>query len=190
MKKSTILFALLLSVAGGAAFAEESPSGHGHAAHGQAGHHHPEHAKKNEAASKEKKSPVTRRNMAANEIGKEAVCPVTGEKFTVSTETVSVSYKGKAYYFCCPGCDKSFKANPEKYAGKKPAAAGKIYACPMGDYQGDKPGKCPKCGMDLVEKQAPQAKTYICPMGCAGSESDKPGKCPKCGMNLVEKKAD
>lgn len=26
------------------------------------------------------------------------------------------------------------------------------YVCPMGDYEGDKPGKCPKCGMTL-EKQ-------------------------------------
>ncbi len=29
----------------------------------------------------------------------------------------------------------------------------KTYVCPMGHYQTDKPGKCPKCGMDLVEKK-------------------------------------
>lgn len=29
----------------------------------------------------------------------------------------------------------------------------KTYACPMGEYQSSKPGKCPKCGMDLVEKK-------------------------------------
>jgi len=29
---------------------------------------------------------------------------------------------------------------------------------------------------------------YVCPMGCAGSESDRPGKCPTCGMDL-EKRA-
>lgn len=29
----------------------------------------------------------------------------------------------------------------------------KTYVCPMGEYQGSKPGKCPKCGMDLVEKK-------------------------------------
>jgi len=27
------------------------------------------------------------------------------------------------------------------------------YVCPMGDYEGDKPGKCPKCGMTLSEKK-------------------------------------
>lgn len=29
----------------------------------------------------------------------------------------------------------------------------KTYACPMGEYQSSRPGKCPKCGMDLVEKK-------------------------------------
>ena len=36
---------------------------------------------------------------------------------------------------------------------EKKAERSKTYVCPMGDYQGDKPGKCPKCGMDLVEKK-------------------------------------
>ena len=92
------------------------------------------------------------RKVTAEEIGKEAVCPITGEKLIVKEDTGSASYKGKIYYFCCPGCDKSFLANPEKYAKKKTAAA-KVYVCPMGDYQGDKPGKCPKCGMKLEEKK-------------------------------------
>jgi YHS domain-containing protein len=25
------------------------------------------------------------------------------------------NYKGKTYYFCAPGCKKSFDQNPEKY---------------------------------------------------------------------------
>jgi hypothetical protein len=35
-----------------------------------------------------------------------------------------------------------------------------------------------------------KAAKYVCPMGCAGSESDKPGKCPKCGMDLVRNSTD
>ncbi len=95
------------------------------------------------------------RKVTAEEIGKEAFCPVTGDKLTVKQDTGSALYKGKSYYFCCPGCDKSFLANPEKFVSKKPAAAEakKVYVCPMGDYQGDKPGKCPKCGMNLEEKK-------------------------------------
>ena len=33
-------------------------------------------------------------------------------------------------------------------------AQNKIYTCPMHpEVKSDKPGKCPKCGMDLVEKK-------------------------------------
>lgn len=34
------------------------------------------------------------------------------------------------------------------------------------------------------------ADKYVCPMGCAGSESDKPGNCPKCGMKLKKAPAE
>ncbi len=45
-----------------------------------------------------------------------------------------------------------------KKAKKKPVAAKAVQAtwvCPMGDYSGPRTadGKCPKCGMDLVEKK-------------------------------------
>jgi len=61
------------------------------------------------------------------------------------------------------------------------------YTCPMHpEVRSDKPGKCPKCGMDLKEMNN-VAKSYTCPMH-PDVVSDKPGKCTKCGMNLVEKK--
>lgn len=61
-----------------------------------------------------------------------------------------------------------------------------IYTCPMhSDVISDKPGKCPKCGMNLVKKEAVK-ETYTCPMHPEVVQ-DKPGKCPKCGMNLVKK---
>jgi YHS domain-containing protein len=31
-----------------------------------------------------------------------------------------VEYEGKKVYFCCPGCDKKFTANPEQYLAKLP----------------------------------------------------------------------
>ena len=41
------------------------------------------------------------------------------------------------------------------HAGAKPALkqASKTYVCPMGEYESGKQGKCPKCGMNLVEKK-------------------------------------
>lgn len=38
---------------------------------------------------------------------------------------------------------------------KKPEAAGAVYICSMGDYSGPRTpdGRCPKCGMNLIEKK-------------------------------------
>ncbi len=44
------------------------------------------------------------------------------------------------------------KAN-KKNSSKKIAPMAKTYVCPMDGTTSDKPGKCPKCGMDLVEKK-------------------------------------
>ncbi|MBO9199609.1 MULTISPECIES: heavy metal-binding domain-containing protein [Niastella] len=55
----------------------------------------------------------------------------------------------------------------------------KTYTCPMHpNVLSNKPGKCPQCGMALIEKIM-----YVCPMH-PEVVSDKPGKCPKCGMQL------
>lgn len=43
------------------------------------------------------------------------ICPVMGG---AKKDKYSYAYKGKAYYFCCPGCIKVFKENPEKYIAK------------------------------------------------------------------------
>jgi uncharacterized paraquat-inducible protein A len=61
------------------------------------------------------------------------------------------------------------------------------YTCPMHpEVTSDKPGKCSKCGMDLVKAEKEKMK-YTCPMHPEVT-SDKPGKCSKCGMELKEKK--
>jgi len=65
-----------------------------------------------------------------------------------------------------------------------PVDASKAYVCPMPECQElkDHPGKCSKCGMDLVEVNRADLR-FTCTM-CNVVEK-VPGKCPKCGMALV-----
>ena len=61
------------------------------------------------------------------------------------------------------------------------------YTCPMHpEVVKSKPGKCPKCGMELVEKKMTK---YTCTMH-PEVVKNKQGKCPKCGMKLTKMKMD
>jgi Cu(I)/Ag(I) efflux system membrane fusion protein len=52
--------------------------------------------------------------------GEQTLCPVMG---TPINKDYFVEYKGKTVYFCCPGCDATFLADPEKYLPKLPQFA-------------------------------------------------------------------
>jgi transcription initiation factor IIE alpha subunit len=64
-----------------------------------------------------------------------------------------------------------------------------LYTCPMhSDVASKQPGKCPKCGMDLVLTSKEQmkmdvVKNYTCPVHLEVTKHD-PGKCPICGKKL------
>lgn len=48
-----------------------------------------------------------------------AICPVMGTEIPdVSKASGKSEYKGKTYYFCCPGCKPAFDKDPEKYVNK------------------------------------------------------------------------
>lgn len=87
------------------------------------------------------------------------------------------------------------KSNNDTHAGHNMQDTAKLYTCPMPQDSvfSDKPGVCPKCGMELVKvKEAEPAQgaetklMYTCPMPQDSVFSDKPGDCPKCGMALVK----
>ena len=48
-------------------------------------------------------------------VGDTTTCPVMKHTFVVTADSPSVVYKGKTYYFCCPGCVGQFNADPEKF---------------------------------------------------------------------------
>ena len=48
--------------------------------------------------------------------------PVCGMDIDPKTAAGKSEYKGQTYYFCSPGCKKSFDKEPEKYAGTQTSA--------------------------------------------------------------------
>ncbi len=44
-----------------------------------------------------------------------AIDPVCKMVVDERTAKLKTDYKGKAYYFCAPGCKKAFEENPAKY---------------------------------------------------------------------------
>ena len=54
----------------------------------------------------------------------------------------------------------AFAQTPKSKTPKTDSTVKKMYTCPMHpEVRSDKPGKCPKCGMELVEiKKSPKKK--------------------------------
>lgn len=50
-----------------------------------------------------------------------AIDPVCGMEVDEKTAAATSDYKGKTYYFCAPGCKRSFDKEPEKYLAQPPA---------------------------------------------------------------------
>lgn len=53
----------------------------------------------------------TEHKIIDEELGKEAICPVTKKSFKISKDTPAIDFQGKTYYFCCPGCLDKFMAS-------------------------------------------------------------------------------
>jgi Cu(I)/Ag(I) efflux system membrane fusion protein len=96
-------------------------------------------------------------------IGTQAICPVTGDEFTIHDRTPVVKYREGLYYMCCPGCDTEFMKDPEKYIMNMPEQE------------------------QSTEKEVPQdskIEYWTCTMH-PEVKSDAEGNCPICGMNLT-----
>jgi YHS domain-containing protein len=67
-------------------------------------------------------------------------CVVSGEKLGEMGAPVVIQYEGQEVRFCCKGCVKDFKADPEKYLAKLRAAkeaAGKAGKTGAGSVEGE-----------------------------------------------------
>jgi YHS domain-containing protein len=98
------------------------------------------------------------------DFGKQAVCPVRQETFTITEHTPTVMYDGELYYFCCPGCDTEFMEDPQKFLRNEKGdvhsdttgTSGEeiaYWTCSMHpEVKSDTEGNCPICGMALIPK--------------------------------------
>jgi len=107
--------------------------------------------------------------IAQQKAGDSAVDPVCGMTVKKAEAKATYEYKNETYYFCNVGCKDAFAKDPEKYIQKEGEAKA-VYMCPMHpEVQSSEAGKCPKCGMNLVQKGMPQGQMM---QGCQG-----------CGLN-------
>ncbi|MGD8604765.1 MAG: YHS domain-containing protein [Anaerolineales bacterium] len=53
-----------------------------------------------------------------------ALDPVCGMQVDEATAQWTSEYEGKTYYFCAPGCKKSFEDDPTQYVGDEGSHAG------------------------------------------------------------------
>lgn len=68
--------------------------------------------------------------------GKDAACPVSGEKLGSMGKTIDKVVGNRLVRFCCKGCVKQFDANPQAYLAKLPAMTDK-HAGHEGKHEGD-----------------------------------------------------
>ncbi len=126
-------------------------------------------------AAKQASGTKIKRNPAKKRTGKKKKTarpePISEYKFQVQDEQPPYTFDkhGEPIVRKTTIATKTSKNKKSKAGGKKQAAELSLpklaatplsgstgsaarYVCPMGEYEGDKPGSCPKCGMTLVEK--------------------------------------
>ena len=114
-------------------------------------------------------------------------CPGCGKGMKKGDVKITYEYKGQTYNFCCEKCKEAFVKEPEKFLKT-------VFACPMHpEATADKPGKCPKCGMDMEKKTMVRCMKMdgCCQMMMKGHMSGK-GKegCDKAKSEALEEKKE
>jgi Cu+-exporting ATPase len=110
--------------------------------------------------------------------------PVCGMNVVPKKAAGLWDYAGTRYYFCGKSCLEKFKANPETFLNKPPAASASASMVQLGvSAKGKRADGLTDANPIPKPKSDDKKVRYICPMD-PQVLSDKPGFCPKCGMAL------
>lgn len=71
------------------------------------------HGDKCSTAAKTEKLPSSFDKMPPE--GTKVTCAVSGEEFAINKSTLTSTYNGRVYVFCCAGCKSEFDAAPQKF---------------------------------------------------------------------------
>src|SRR5258706_10181296 len=124
-------------------------------------------------------------NTQPNSMEKDPVCGMTVDPARAKATHKNAS---KTYYFCCPGCQVKFSADPAKYL-----ASGKLMGIALASSKpmqiAPAPARSPQVQMApsaviaASRTATKNANEYTCPMD-PEVRQEGPGDCPKCGMAL------
>jgi hypothetical protein len=106
------------------------------------------------------------------------VCQLVNAEDTLGTMGTALS---------TPGADAPLTASPagaSKAKGNRPNKPKIVYVCPMDGYTSDKPGACPKCGMDLEKQTKPGEKTGK--KGGSAESKKEDGENPSSSFDLAK----
>lgn len=112
MLKQLSLITLILFVLCGVIFAQEKPEQEKMEKHEK--HEKQEMHEKSDMHEMHHEEKMNNADVSESKEAWNKVCPVMGNP--VDPEVPTVEYNGKAYGFCCPGCDDKFRNDPEKYS--------------------------------------------------------------------------
>ncbi|HEU5261523.1 MAG TPA: multicopper oxidase family protein [Gemmatimonadales bacterium] len=135
----------------------------------------------------EHRTPDRTYTLATIVVGDERATPSLAQRFTsLRTNPDLVAERTRVARLLETAPDKTLALVAEVNMGEPQVSAGATvaYVCPMHpDVIKGESGRCPKCGMKLLAREA-ASNGYACPMH-PEVRSDRPDRCRRCGMKLV-----
>ena len=135
----------------------------------------------------EHRTPARTYRLATITVGDDPARPSLAAQFgklRTNSDVAAERERISPYLAAAPDKTLALVAEMDMGTPELPPGATVTYFCPMhAEVVAGEPGRCPKCGMKLLAREAAPV-AYACPMH-PDVRSGQPDRCPKCGMKLV-----